>query len=161
MAGTLVLTTAGTIAEAGAAGMESEKVKITRLLAIPINILTSPLVGILRNVFYKLLKVEKPEKLPFNEWTGKDLGQHLVYSAKATLVDYGLFFLTQLPIYYGILKLAGATKEQTAAALLFAVYTLIPVARITGFSQDISRIRIFDVPPAGVHGRDGPQSPQE
>ncbi|OSP53522.1 L-alanine exporter AlaE [Pseudoruegeria sp. SK021] len=115
----IFFTIVATFSELIIAGMEPSKVLATRLLMVPIMIMTGrPYTG-WRDWLVKQLK-------PRNRWS-------------AALVDIAAFLSFQAPVYAATLLIAGADLGEITAAIGSAVIFMIILARPFGLFVDWAR----------------------
>ncbi len=120
----LFFTVVATFSELIVAGMEPSQVLATRLLMIPIMVVTGRPYTAWRDWLFKQVR-------PQGRWG-------------TTLVDIAAFLSFQAPVYAATLMIAGASTAEIGAAIGSAALFMVVLARPFGIFVDLAR-RIFHV----------------
>ncbi|WP_289034257.1 L-alanine exporter AlaE [uncultured Roseibium sp.] len=115
----IFFTAVATLSELFIAGMEPSQVLATRLLMVPIMVLTGrPYTG-------------------WRDWLFKQIQPHTQFST--TLLDIAAFLSFQAPVYAATLILAGANWMEIGAAIGSAIIFMVLLARPFGIFVDWAR----------------------
>lgn len=121
-------TVAGTFVELVVAGLTAEQCLRARLTAVPIILITGRPYGLYRDWIWRL--------------SGADEG----VAARRVIADTTAFVSFQLPVYWIVLLIAGASFWQIAAASVTATIILLVSGRPYGALLDVFR-RLYRVTP--------------
>ena len=114
-------TVLATLTELFIAGMEPREVLITRLIMIPMMVLTGRPYGMWRDWFFKLIN-------PTNPWS-------------RTIVDSLAFMIFQLPIYALTLAIAGADAKEIISLVISVSALMLIISR--PFGMYLERVRAW------------------
>ena len=129
LAALVFFTAAATLSERFVAGMDWGQVAVSRAVAAPVMLLTGRPYGMWRDAVLRRLGAARRA------------------AAGRAAVDVAAFTTFQVPVYAGILALAGASPAQALAVLSSAAMLMLALSRPYGLFLDAARRLAGTAPP--------------